>query len=518
MGGYWYTAWAVDSGGLYGPATSVAVDVPLNPDQAGTLEVSNLLATPTVTVTTQPPNMTLAGTAALAAGTLTVTLDVTNDAPRVLSNVKARMDAVGQGTVDTAVDGTTGTYQDQPVVWYGPEVIDVAATKTRTITITGVDGTVDPLTIDLSMLTHHTLVAPGGWNEGFTLLDSSGAIEGVNNGTFGAVVLSTPTKYQGGGSDSQYHVGAFSVDGTTLYAGQHNMPRIAVIDMTTSPPTQTAGADLSAGMTDIGHISHVTISPDQAFLYAVVTTGDHQTNSGTQSANGAGVAETVDLVKIDITTMMEVGRANLATSADESRGRNVSLTADGATAVVGVGMTGVGAGVGLEQVFVVDTTTMMPTAVDVSAVGQRLHGVAVDAAGTTAHASFKEGDGTLASIDLATNMVTSLTPTTTFTDPQYGNLTWTAAGLLVPRGDDLLLYDPTTMTWTQTAVGASGALAFSGDGSLMYRWDIVTDDVTVHDAATFMAIDADGFAGNGDNVLEHDDIQFGDHVMLLSPF
>ncbi|MCA9673642.1 MAG: chitobiase/beta-hexosaminidase C-terminal domain-containing protein [Myxococcales bacterium] len=304
-----YAVWTFDDLGNYGPMrVSNPVEVAL-PAQQATLSVA--LTTQVVTVTAAPADLTLAATAVYddAGDTVTISLDVTNDTSRVLSNLKAVATALGEGTITTG-----STWQGDPVTAYGPEALAPGQTRTRSIVITGVTGAQDPLTVDLDFLTHPSLVANDSYGTVRTL-DSSGA-------------SSTP-----GTINADGRIQRVAVDATARFAivTDKQFPILQIIDLSTLEVV----ADVQLG--PWGSIGGLAVIGQR--VYAAYSGGAHVSGSGGNESGNPGVGG-VEIVAVDLTTMSVVERFTLidfaTDGADGPVARGLALSPDGSRAAVTV--------------------------------------------------------------------------------------------------------------------------------------------------------------------------------------
>jgi hypothetical protein len=526
-GDYWYSVYATD-GSVWSDGAVGTVTVVVNPAQPGQIEVTAINGTPTVTVNTQPPSFTLSGTAVYQSGqqTLTVSLTVQNDAPRILFNTKARIDMLGQGAVDTTT-ANAGTLADVPVLWYGPAALDVAATEVRDIVITGVDGNTDPLVIDLTMLNNPALLASGGFGDGVAFIDASGAIAGAGSAPFeGVPAGSTAFGYTGGNGDSAFLGRALSADAKFLYVGQRNMPQVVTVDTTTM--TAVASADLSVGQTGLGHVSDVQLSPDGMTLYAVVTTGDHRLAAGGSNIQGNGANETIDVVRLNPSNMTETGRLTLLSgSTNNARGRNLAMSADGMTGSVAILNEGMVFLVDLANMAIIDAdpNTNGDQPVDVSGTSSLIHTTLFDAGGNVI-CTFRNSNGSLLSIDTTTFATSAIAPPTNATGWKPGSF-FESGGLVYHTDKDpnpngaggLAVFDiansMTSEYFTDAVIHAAG---FSADGSMLFLQNVDPWTIVAVDPTTFMPVDIDGFSGNGVTILDTVEADFGTHELLTTPF
>jgi hypothetical protein len=516
-----YTAFAASGGGSYSDpeATSITLDPTLGA-QTGSLSID--LVSDVVTPT-NPGMFELAATSTYDEGTDTVTVQVTvqNDACRAVHNAKLRVTAVGQGTPD----GDAGFDGDQ-VLAYGPAaLLDGATSEERTLTITGVDGTVDPLVVDLDLFDSPYIAVPGGYDEACELGDVSG--------TVGSTAVAMDLPY--GGSDSTGHGGVFSPDGELYYTGVGQQPTVAVVDLATLETVATADltdgpgmitdGSASGGAGSIGSVMALRESPDHRFLYALLLTGDHRAYfSNTMATAGDGDLNagfdpttwttSLDIVRIDRATMEEVDRVALL---DEVTGRPkvhmMAMTPDGTTAAVPVKRLG--------TVFIVDLTTMAVTEeIDTSARSTEPHIAELSPDGETVYLAYRgsdhdgpDHDEAFESVDIGSGDVTTIAVTTNTetTENQPGFIQLGADGKIYYGRKNATTGLSTFVDGTETESLTGGdnayAMVFDPDGEHFYVWEnastitrrLVSDDSQVDFPSGQPAIT--GASGNGHHAV-----------------
>jgi|GEM_PF-2487818 len=325
-----YAIWAFDDLGNYSPMrVTNAVEYAL-PAQNATLSVN--LTTAAVTVTTPPSDLGLSATAVYddPNDTLTITLDVTNNTGRVLSNLKAVTSNLNEGTIGGR------TWQGSPFVYYGPEALAPSGSRSRDIVINGVTGGTDPITLDLSFITHPTLVAPAG-DSGMRLIDSSGAID--TSTTLDEATLGTETYTRSVVTDPT---------GRFVVVVDKKLPLVHIIDLTTLE--NVASIQLGA----FGSIGGTAIIGKR--LYVAYSNGSHWSGAG-GNENGDPGRGGVEIVAIDMTTFAEISRYTLvAIGPDGACARGLALTRDKARAVVAVGR----AGLSTQELWIIDLAAMTP--------------------------------------------------------------------------------------------------------------------------------------------------------------
>ncbi|MHC5011154.1 MAG: YncE family protein [Planctomycetota bacterium] len=511
--------------------------------QAGTLSVD--LGTGAVSVPTQPANLVLSATGMWdGMNTLTIDLSILSNYPRLLFNLKALIAAVNQGTAS----GTDGTFGGDPFYYYGPEALAPGTSRLETLTLNGVDGTVDPVVVDLAFLNHPTLISSGGYQDiGFA--DSAGTNLGANIEPHG---LNFAGFSGDGGAGEQ---GALSPDARFLYLGSRSNPGLTVWDLTTL--NGVVGLDLSGGgiafdgTGAVGAVDSVAMSPDAQFLYVLLMLGQHNhcfdTNwqvgsSGPTTPTGGvarGTPPQFELVKVHRATLTEVGRTVLAATGtstdplDRSRMRFIRMNAAGTLAAIGYQMEGL--------VLLVDLATLgVVNTYDVSAVSKDVRCVALSPDGSKIYVSYREdgrfaptNDGTLSVIDVASGMIAPLVPPTVDASPDNnpmslefgpdGKLYYVrnTGGVAFPS---LSVYDPATMLWAEHAESpvANGVAfgSFPAAGQLLpapaahvFLFNGQNDVVWLYDLATGMNVPAP----DGDPRIDANDLHRG-HTAIVTPW
>ncbi len=537
----YYAVWAVDQAGQYStaPATG-SIDVPI-PPQAATIEIASPTTNPVVTVTKQPLYGKLTGTAAYDAVTgLTLSLGVENDAARIVFNQKAVIDAINDAALTATSDGTD--MNGDVAAYYGPEAMDIAASKSRDFVLTGT-GSVDPIVIDLHLASNPAGFSGVDYNRAALLIHDLSGAKDAGGHLFGGSTMFDTVGFQPG--NGTLKDGVFSEDGRMYYAGIKNMPYVVTVDMTKL--TAVAGTDLSTGLTGIGFTSNVVMSPDGKYLYTSVTTGGHQFDNA--GANISMPVETktreIELVKIDLATMTEAGRVKLFSdpapvvdgNAHYPKAAGLAITPDGARAVAPIHGTG--------MIWIVDLQTM--TLIDTDAVAAGVQGVDASSVTTTPNLTTVSPDGAKAYVgsnhgvdeivvvDLATYKTSTILSSSTAGGNGYG---W---GSLVFGPNDGKLYitrcynpsaqltsisifDPATQMHDDvlpTSFNGSGlqirGSAFSPDGKWLYSFERQNDYVFVLDATTGAYLDTDGDPANGVTPFTSNNIDDG-HAIGVTPF
>jgi hypothetical protein len=335
-----YAVYAVDAGALYSEPAAAEVTVGF-PAQPGVIEVANPNgANPVATITQQAPHTPFTVKAKRDGATLLVEIGVTNETSRILFNPKIVVET-GDATVFT--DGTV--VGGALVAYLGPAGLDSGRSRSRPVHFGAI--TADPLVIDVRL--EQSAAALGLFADEMSIIDFSGARDPDGN-AFGAVIpyvfderISSPEGRLSRGA-------ALSLDGRRLYFGNRYLPRVHALDMG-SLSAAYHSPDLSEPQLDEGHTTAPVISPDGASLYVAVN--NCCTMSPSPPGGGPAVNQSVDLVKLDATTLEVVGRVNLVADAPpqlRAAKGGVGLSPDGATAVVALSQT--------TTAVVVNTTTM----------------------------------------------------------------------------------------------------------------------------------------------------------------
>lgn len=386
-----YAAWAFDDLGNYSPrrfTNPVGLIAPLA-GQTATLSIS---LAGTVTVTTQPSQLTLSGSATYDATgqTLTVTLTVNNEINRVIHNLKALTTAINEGTQ------AGPTFGGDPFTYYGPGALRVGGATTRTFRIDGVTGGTDPILVSLELVDHPTLLQRDD------VIDSSGAVASTDTGV-----------------DSRPRQIAVDALGITAAFGAQDIPGVSLLDL--------RSLAASTFLLDVGAESSVGgVGFAGTMLYAAATDGGHWNGSDGQNGGQGSATSAVHLIALDLRTSEEVGRLTLApASADSPAARGVFISPDGGRAAVLVGRPAAGSNelwfIDLDSFTIIDTDpgTVGDQPVALSNAGFVEHGT-WNTAGTTFYAGFRNfsrsggGDGVTPPpvdvVDATTFAVTQLTP------------------------------------------------------------------------------------------------------------
>ncbi|MFT7555197.1 MAG: WD40 repeat protein [Planctomycetota bacterium] len=282
-------------------------------------------AGPTVAVTSQPADITVTGSATVLVGVVTLNLKATNNSGRVISNMKAVLDAATSTLAGASVTASSGTdlagddfvsFDVDAVTGYVKSV-DKAATATAVaMDITTVAAT--DLSLNFVFPTEDVLVLVGGdfgsrQHTYYTVDSGDGLPDFEHDG-----IAHSLNQYS---AAAGFRISAPHPDGTKFFLGTRQMPQVVVHDNVTGKSTHMSIArDGRAGA-----IHGLTVSPDSEYLYVSLLDGEHSA-----PWDGGGTGARVWLIKIAIATMTEVGALELTTDAGgTARLQDLTITTDG---------------------------------------------------------------------------------------------------------------------------------------------------------------------------------------------
>ena len=507
--GYNFAAFAFDTDLAYSPVTLTSGRNNALGTQTATLSVD--LATQIVTVVS-PSNLTITATAVLddVNDTLAIATTLQNNTGRLLFNLKGLSTAINQGT---QAGNTFPIVGGEPSTYFGPESLIVGGQAVRTIDLSGIDGAVDPITVDLTFVDAPTIFG-GNFGGDYAGIDSSGSTEGF------AVDIS-------GAGDNVRQI-AITPDGRFIYAVGKNEVGLAIID--TSTNTSVAGADLSTA--GLGSGGGVAVSADGADLYIGYNDNAHYNGgdgTGPGGSNVGAASADIHLIKMDA-ALAEQARLTLYTADAQGRTiKNIQISPDGSTlaAVVSSGS------VDIDELFLVDTATF--TLIDADAATGGDQPVVLSAVGFADHLTWSEDSATVfvgvnggkydnapsivSVVDAAAFTVTTLTPTTP--GDSAGVMAAGNGKLYMPLRNgtgSVTIFDIAGATQADGEIGAStetNGVVMDPNGIHYY----VIDDSTVmkYTAADDVRVDTDGDATNGvTNMTVGTNIRA--HMLTISPF
>ena len=492
-----------DDSSSVGAQKPFTVEAPLAA-QTATIVINDPNGVPTVTVSTPAANITLAGTASIpVAGSVDVVLTATNNASRILTNLKAVIDpaSVVDSTAGTpTVTTSSGSYNTDPYTYFGPAVA-VGADATsgydgQTLRIGGIAGGATSVTFNVTMPTDHPIIASARWTgeNGYYLIDSA-----TGERTF--VDTDSVAMYQDDGGVTS---GVSSADGTRLYMGSRNTGDIIVTDLNTiaadaaATPTPTYENSVSAiQVSDAGiaNVFRVALSVDGKTLYALVNEGGHRWYDVDNWYN-YGNAMTARLVKVDVATGKVKGDVAMFGGDYTARARGIDFTADGNTAVV------VNSSFTQSQLDIINLSSMTVTkSIDVPMDvnnDQLLRAAAISADGKTVYAMYRDdydNNSDLIVADVASGSVKRIT---------VDKGIWTAYQMDFDKNGMLYIATDAGFFRFNPATGLMTDLSGSGVDSLLVAFDASGDRVYhtqrgsspvrsyAYDVATGAQIDTDG--------------------------
>jgi hypothetical protein len=262
-----FSAWAVDAAGQYSLVATTTGRTNVLGVQEGAIQ---LFQNGTVVVTQQPIALRLSGTVVYddLADTMSADIVVENQTGRVVFNLKGLVTATSQGTVTNPLFPPVG---GQPMAYYGPAGAAPGATPTSNIALTGIDGTMDPVVINMRFVDAPSLLLQGG---------DGGGTKGGGGGERGISIIDTSAVDLRGTSEfppqdcnrAEPRGLAITADGRAAFTGNKSEPRISRLSLLTLEITQSANLTTS---TPYGMVSDVALSPDETRLYAVLHDGAH---------------------------------------------------------------------------------------------------------------------------------------------------------------------------------------------------------------------------------------------------
>lgn len=512
------------------PSNVLKLHLPVAP-QTATLVINP--TTLEVTVSEQPDNLTISvannATWAGVGTPLRFSVRAQNDFNRLVFNLKAVVTSVSEGTTLDA----TGQYDGNSYYYYGQSGIDLAASKSVDVAFDGITGTGD-VTVNLSFVNHMLYLATTDYYGGQLWAYDSGGTEQameLNFNQFGNAGTYTTTTSNGNSAPMESVV---SSDGRFAYFGVRNQPTVVVLD--TVSMTMTEGPDLvgadnilhdGTGMGSIGFTRGLMMSPDDEFLYVILMSNAH--NYECSITGFEALAGTVELVKLERTTLAEVGRSVLLSGISSAQGRRAGLSTDGSRVAVSIKIYDSSYGEPVADVhgkiFVVNTSDMSIVdgdsatagnqAFDVIAHGAEVNRAAIAPGGNTVYALSR---GLFYSVDLGTGDTALIDP------PMDSPLSLGAKEMnFGPDGrlygstnSGNFIYDTALNTYDSVddtantfgvhfpAVGDSYFWMFAGTRPGL-RWRQLSDDQVIDNPAT----------GTGDMIAPGAD---EGHASLMTPF
>jgi hypothetical protein len=310
-----YSAYAVDKVGNYSPVSPSYVTqniVDAGP-QTASIEIADPTTNPSATVKTGPTGLGLTAMATTVDGTLELTLKVENTgfgfawhAPKVILDATNQGDALGTG----------GTVGEKPF-WRASDAsngspIDIDAAQTFKVRLANIDGTKNPLKVDLSF-THSQVVYANSGN--------GAAFADLETGTRLGLTNSLNNVGSGNGSSRAYPTAVTITPDSRrmLYVGRSRgaiseaiLP-LGKIGRTVS--VMREGVDSRSGYGS-------SILGDYAKGRVLTAMGARCHNNG-NNRGGNGV---IDLVAIDPVTLQELDRVELEPGGNPARRNATTIT------------------------------------------------------------------------------------------------------------------------------------------------------------------------------------------------
>ena len=522
--------------------------------QTATIEISNPAGIPTVTISGQPADIALTGTATRTGTSIDLMLDATNNASRILFGLKAIVEATS--TLGTAtIGGSDGTFDAKDYVGFDMALAVGDDSNSGTLTLTGVDGATDPIIINVTLPTDHPIVVVnqewGGSGDNIRIADL------MANQSFGVDLtkIHNPNPNQNSSDSARLRGGMFSPDGQYIYAGLRNVPWLVRLDLTAqdyelmdltdgSIKTSSQIPDPSVVDTKVlsAYIDWVAMSPNDQYLYAAYGVGDHVYGSNTDVN-----PQTISLVKIERDTLSIVDSVTLIDGITaEARVRDYDFVDDSTMVVI---LESDDEDITPAQVISIDLDAMSVTnSIDISPANTQIR-VDADAALAVPVVSFPSPDNDptqmALSADGATAYVTFRNNTDIYTvdltsgnvDPMGTTLANSYAhalelgpdGMLyvATEGDSLMAIDLATDPITETVIYSGTSvtgMAFSADDTKVYVHE--QSGNTIHGyllptatVLTYTELDLDG--DTTATVGPHDSISSingWDEMLLISPY
>jgi hypothetical protein len=332
----YYDVYAFDAVGNYSEVRRVSARGPISPlpSQNIVLDVS---MDGSVSVAQAPADFGLTAYAQYDATSdvLTTTIELTNLFSRLVFNTRVEEVALPGGAVFDDSSPAAVIVGGKGSLLYGVPGFDVGETRSRDLVLSSVDGSTDPVRIELTVAEAPVLFS--AHQSGTQALDSAGTGNSDVIG-FDAALRQRANK------PFNYADGVVTPDGRTLLASHRRRDRVSRIDLVTLVPSVGRNIGSPDTVDDLSSVRAIELSPDGTVLYALYTRDGHR--SGWRGGD-------TSLYKLDALTLNELGKLPLHDFARRVVGQDLAISPDGA--VVAVGLEDAEGGGFLP---VVDTTTL----------------------------------------------------------------------------------------------------------------------------------------------------------------
>ena len=275
--------------------------------QTATIEIHDPNGIPTVVVSGQPADIELSGTAMRTGTTVDLYLNATNNASRVLFNLKAVLDTA-TSTLGTATIGQNdGTFDGKEFVRFDMALGKGDDSNAGMLELNTIDAT-DPIVLKFTLPTDHPMaVVNQEWGSSGDNIRVADLMANQSQGVDLTKIHNPNGGNQNSSDSARLRAGMFSPDGQYVYAGLRNVPWLVRIDVTTgdyelmdmtdgSIRTAAQVPDPSVVVSKVltAYTDWLAMSPDDKYLYALLGIGDHAYGS-----NSNIEPQTIKLIKIE---------------------------------------------------------------------------------------------------------------------------------------------------------------------------------------------------------------------------
>lgn len=485
-----YTVFAFDDVQNYSSRVGAFAEIITSPTFTTRVSVT-LSPVPSVTVVEQPEGLSVSGTATFEFGAseLKLTLSIENQLAKMLYNPKVVVRTAGQGVLanPATIPQTTTVLNigGDPFVYYGPEAIGILATATRDLVFSGINGTVDPVELELEIVSHPMLVT--GEANSLRIGDS------FPSGFHARIGCEL-----GNSGSCNFTETAFNKTGSRLFMSDGRSTNVVALDI--SSFARIAGPKLSPR----GFIDSVVVSPDGQFVYAVLNTNTHRRLGDART----GVGASVFLIKLDAFTLEELARVTLVSNSvpvgqvGRARGHRLSMTPDGKFGALVVKHA--------EQAFHVDLDAMqLLRVINIATPGTNgeLQGLARYAAispdNSKIFVAYRRIPNRIDVLDVVNSQITPQVINAAPLNHGAGDFQFGPDGRLYlarkqGTAPGLWIFNPSTLQQKTLLPGSLVyGIDFSPDGTLLYASDQTNSNIRVFTVPGDVEVDNDGNAANG---------------------